>query len=74
MLLEKLPRKWCVKVTEDNVKLLSDWRTSGSLGTVRRGYVLYPNQKVKGFWVPIIPKGVVEISTDDFIYFVLEKK
>lgn len=74
----ELPEKWCIKVTKENQKILSKWRTDGSCSI---GYYLlspyhsYSNgSKGKiGYAVPNIPEDTIEITFDQFKQYVLKE-
>lgn len=53
--MRNIPEKWYLKVTNENVTEIDEWRTSGPLSAVE-GYILsenqpYKNSKNKGYWV-----------------------
>lgn len=72
-----LPKKWCLKVTEENIKEVSAWRTCGAC--TLHGYVMYKgfaahSPDTKGYYVDEKPKGTTEITTEQFRKYVLKEK
>jgi hypothetical protein len=70
------PEKWCLKVNEDNVRMLSDWRSAGKISNGLGGYVMYEGYSfkgVRGFYEPVKPKSCTEITTKQFREHVLKE-
>lgn len=74
--MEKLPKKWNIKVTKENVDDLGHWRDSGGL-TNTEGYLLSNYHDHKGYWVVVInaipPEYKQEISFEDFKIHILKE-
>jgi hypothetical protein len=66
-----LPKKWCVKVTNENQDIIGKWRTNGSCNV--GGYCMYSGYNdVDGYWDSIIPDGITEITFEQFKQYVLK--
>ena len=74
----QLPHEWCIKTTAENQKEIADWRTSGYCGIgmycLNQWHVKSPYRTVVGYAVANIPEGTIEISTEEFRKYVLNKK
>ncbi len=72
--LTKLPEEWCVKVTNENKHILSNWRTAG--GFVSDGYItgkaVEPLGGLKGTWKKE-PYNYTEITFEQFKKWVLKE-
>lgn len=68
----KLPEKWCIKVTEENAEVLSNWRTAG--GAVNNGYLSNRGGEYCGLWDSSLPQGFQEISFEDFTIHILKQQ
>lgn len=75
----KLPKEWCLYLTDENRDIVGKWRTCGNLGH-STGYVLsqgHPRaftKEHKGFHVNEKPKGTPEITFEQFKKYVLNQK
>jgi hypothetical protein len=78
---DKLPDKWCIKVTEENIDTLSDWRVSqrypcGDRITKVHGYISNTGiserlDKYTGAWFLSVPLSHTEITFEQFKKYVL---
>lgn len=72
-----LPSKWCIKLTEENVKTLGDWRSSGPLKDkryVEEGWYLHtPKHGAKGYNEYIRDPDYTEITFEQFKQHVLKE-
>lgn len=79
-----IPRKWCVKITNGNKKLLEKWRqtvcspkseNSCLMKDALNKYLLCDNYKFSDhmYWGKGIPEGYTEISFEDFKTFIINK-
>ena len=69
-----LPEKWQIKVTSENIDMVSDWRTAGWLSA--KGYCV---NKVKGcdhvgYWFPEKQENYTEITSEQFKKYVLKQE
>jgi hypothetical protein len=81
---DKLPDKWCIKVTEENIDTLSDWRVSqrypcGDRITKVHGYISNTGiserlDKYTGAWFLSVPLSHTEITFEQFKKYVLGMK
>jgi len=80
---DKLPDKWCIKVTEENIDTLSDWRVSqrypcGDRITKVHGYISNTGiserlDKYTGAWFLSVPLSHTEITFEQFKKYVLKQ-
>lgn len=76
---EGLPKEWCLAVTAENLQEVENWRTCGAIGHPR-GYVLSRgcskalDKEADGWHTSEKPKGVPEITFEQFKKYVLNKK
>lgn len=72
-----LPSKWCIKVTEENVVTLGNWRSSGPLKDKRyieEGWYLHtPKHSAKGYNEPTKDPNYTEITFEQFKQHVLKE-
>ncbi len=66
-----LPEKWCVKLTEENVKHLEDWRNQGK-NSLSAGKI-YGYLHSDKIWTPCIKTGYTEITLEQFKKYVLKE-
>lgn len=64
-----LPERWCIKLTKDNIKLLSKWRGNDYLYKIE----LYGYVHCDKNWQPTIYNGYTEITFEQFKKYVLNK-
>ena len=64
-----LHEKWCIKLTKDNIKLLSKWRGNDCL----YGGELFGYLHCDKIWFPTIYDGYTEITFEQFKKYVLNK-
>jgi hypothetical protein len=70
----KIPSNWCLQVTDENVEEVSKWRTAGGLGKGTEGWISHDGyEDVRGYWTPDKPRGLKEITTEQFFKHVLNK-
>jgi hypothetical protein len=70
------PEKWCLKVNEDNLRMISDWRSAGQIRDSLGGYVMYEGYSfkgVRGYYELTKPKSCTEITTEQFREHVLKE-
>jgi signal peptidase I len=71
-----LPGNWHIKVTEENERMLGNWRQACMLDTTE-GYVLSEHNGQRGYWVAgeddIPTHCQMEITTEQFIEYVLNQ-
>lgn len=70
----KLPEKWCIKVTKDNIEMLAKYRQSiyGNELCEPRGYIY--NYYSGDGWTFEKPISYIEITSSFFKKYVLEKE
>lgn len=74
-----LPKKWCIKVTNENKKILGGWRTDGDLGdrnynNLEQSFYLHtPMEERNGYNKQGISFGYSEISFEEFEQYILNK-
>lgn len=74
-----LPEKWCIRVTEENVEMLADWRTDGDTrGNFKNGeyngwYLHTPMNGKNGYNQPNKEEGYTEITFEQFKKYVLKQ-
>ena len=73
--MEKLPKKWCIAVTKENIVVLGKWRSSGPYG---RMHPDEPNHtgychSDTGLWEMEKLIDYTEISFEDFKRLVLKE-
>ncbi len=66
----KLPKKWYIKVTEENAEVLSNWRTAG--GPVNNGFLSNRGDEYSGLWDYSLPQDYEEISFELFKIHILK--
>ena len=72
----KLPKKWCIQITKENLEVLNNWRThKGCLREKELGELLmYPGyENVIGYCTRTTP-CIEEITFEEFKHFVLKEK
>jgi len=77
MVRQQLPEKWCIKITEENIKTLSNWRTYGLLNhNLINGYLIDSFRNSKGYYVDSLKdyKSYEEITFEEFEIHVLKTK
>jgi len=77
--MNKLPEHWYIKITPENKKTISNWRTCGVLSSTGSGYCLskgHPNSLDGhiGYYLRDKPNIGVEITFDQFKELVLGEK
>lgn len=68
----ELPAKWCVKVTKENVKVLTDWRIHGINISHEQGVYGYLHSNKT--WLSDIHFNYTEITFEEFKKYVLKKE
>ena len=72
-----LPSKWCIKLTEENVVTLGNWRSSGPLKNkryVEEGWYLHtPKHSAKGYNEPTKDPDYTEITFEQFKQHILKE-
>ena len=70
----KLPKEWCIKVTEENLEVLNEWRTHHTLTENQiGGFLLYPGcENAVGYYVE--ETIFSQISFDEFKKYVLNQE
>lgn len=72
-----LPKKWCIKLTEENVDVLGKWRSSGPLKNkcyVEEGWYLHtPKHGANGYNEPSKDPDYTEITFEQFKQHVLKE-
>ena len=76
MKLKELPEKWYIKITNENVKLLGNWRDAGELGRAIDGYCVSEYNRNIGYYFSSLTdiKEYKEITAEDFKRLVLKIK
>jgi len=70
----KIPSNWCLKITDENVEEVSKWRTAGDLGKGTEGWISHEGYNdARGYWTSDKPRGLKEITTEQFFKHVLNK-
>ena len=64
--LTSLPKKWCIKVTEENRTELGKWRTDGLLSSTLTGYLSTPCNGKNGYHTQKKGDEFTEITTEQF--------
>lgn len=71
-----ISKKWGIKITSKNRKIVENWRTNGGLRT-NAGYCLsshFSQNETRGFWVFSLPKDYTEITFEEFEKYILNKQ
>lgn len=77
-----LPEKWCIKVTDDNVKILDEWRGSSYKSLPIEGYCInsrhHSRALLTGYWCPSyqhVPFDYQhEITTNQFKEYIFKQE
>jgi len=76
--MENLPKKWCLAVTEENKKIIGQWRTAGYCGQIEHGQGWVTNYGEEngtlGYWVYAKASDDIEITFEDFKHLVLKER